>query len=50
MTKVLQERNGDNEFFKTLSEAPPDIIWQQFENHSINSLVESFENRLQQQI
>lgn len=50
MSEVLKERNGDNEFFKTLSEAPPDIILQQFENHSINSLVESFENRFQQQV
>ena len=50
MSKVLHERHGDNEFFKTLSEAPSDIIFQQFENHSINSLVESFENRLQQQV
>ena len=50
MSKLLQERNGDNEFFKTLSEAPPDIIYQQFETHSVNSLIESFENRLQQQV
>ena len=50
MAQVLNERNGANEFFKTLSEAPPDIICQQFENHSINSLVESFENRFQQQV
>ena len=50
MAKLLHERNGDNEFFKTLSESPADIVYQQFENHSINSLIESFENRLQQQV
>jgi molybdenum cofactor biosynthesis enzyme MoaA len=43
--KLLQERNGTVDFFKTLSEAPSDIVYQQFETRTVNSLVEDFENR-----
>jgi hypothetical protein len=43
--KLLIERNGSVDFFKILSESPADIVYQQFETRSLNSLVEDFENR-----
>lgn len=48
--KLLEERNGSMEFYVSLYNAPPDIVYREFENRSINSLVEDYENRALQKL